>query len=259
MKAFLFCIFLLLLAFSLPALATSSILVWPIYQVIEPDQNASALWLENRGTTSVNLQVRVLAWKQQHFQERYADQNDVVASPPFATVAAGQRQLIRLVRIRPVPAGYEQAYRIIIDEIPSATPPSVGYRMGLQLQMRYLLPLFLNGEGIQAQERNDKKHASTTMGLPQLNWRIVSVNGRPYLNIRNQGNIHARLSNVYWARNNNPKLAALTMSKGFLGYVLPRQEMQWPLPAGKTILAEHLQLYSQLSDNNPAVLIKHAE
>ena len=42
--------------------AASSVLVWPVYQIIESDQNGSALWLENRGAEPVSLQVRVLAW-----------------------------------------------------------------------------------------------------------------------------------------------------------------------------------------------------
>ena len=65
--------------------AASSVLVWPVYQIIESDQNGSALWLENRGAEPVSLQVRVLAWKQENFNEKYADQTNVVASPPFAT------------------------------------------------------------------------------------------------------------------------------------------------------------------------------
>src|SRR5471032_3081753 len=146
-----------------PAWAASSVLVWPVYQIIESDQNGSALWLENRGAAPVSLQVRVLAWKQENFNERYADQNDVVASPPFATVAPGQRQLIRLIRNTPVPAHTEKAFRIIIDEIPSPlTAPTQGQDkavVGLQLQMRYLLPLFMDGEGIWTNDRTDIKRS----------------------------------------------------------------------------------------------------
>lgn len=111
---------------SITAQAASSVLVWPVYQIIESDQNGSALWLENRGAEPVSLQVRVLAWKQENFNERYADQNNVVASPPFATVPPGQRQLIRLIRNTPVPANTEQAYRIIVDEIPSPINGAAG-------------------------------------------------------------------------------------------------------------------------------------
>ncbi|CAH0182664.1 hypothetical protein SRABI106_01136 [Rahnella aquatilis] len=62
------------------AQAASSVLVWPVYQIIESDQNGSALWLENRGAEPVSLQVRVLAWKQENFNEKYADQTNVVAT-----------------------------------------------------------------------------------------------------------------------------------------------------------------------------------
>lgn len=49
---------------SLPAGAATSVLIWPIDPVLEADQKAGALWLENRGTTAANLQVRVFAWRQ---------------------------------------------------------------------------------------------------------------------------------------------------------------------------------------------------
>ncbi|WAT01082.1 molecular chaperone [Rouxiella chamberiensis] len=126
---------------SASALAASSVLVWPVYQIIEADQNGSALWLENRGADPVTLQIRVYAWKQDNFNENYADQTNVVISPPFATVAPGDRQLIRLIRNTPAPTHTEQAYRIIIDEVPSSLnqPKETNKPMvGLQLQMRYL-------------------------------------------------------------------------------------------------------------------------
>jgi fimbrial chaperone protein len=39
--------------------AASSVLIWPIDPVLEADQQASALWLENRGDEPANLQVSV--------------------------------------------------------------------------------------------------------------------------------------------------------------------------------------------------------
>lgn len=37
---------------SLPAWAATSVLIWPIDPVLEADQKAGALWLENRGTAA---------------------------------------------------------------------------------------------------------------------------------------------------------------------------------------------------------------
>ncbi|MGS4375245.1 hypothetical protein [Klebsiella oxytoca] len=43
-------------------MAASSVLVWPIFQTIESHEKGSELWLENRGATPVNLQLRVFSW-----------------------------------------------------------------------------------------------------------------------------------------------------------------------------------------------------
>ena len=51
-----------------------SVLIWPIDPVLEADQQASALWLENRGTETANLQIRVFAWSQSGFEEQYQNQ-----------------------------------------------------------------------------------------------------------------------------------------------------------------------------------------
>lgn len=240
--------------------AASSVLVWPVYQIIESDQNGSALWLENRGSAPVSLQVRVLAWKQENFNERYADQSDVVASPPFATVPAGQRQLIRLIRNTPVPANTEKAFRIIIDEIPSPLNPSAQDKdkpvVGLQLQMRYLLPLFLDGEGVWTNERTDIKRDAASATKPILHWSIESGGGKSFLKVRNSGVVHARLSNVYWSMTGDAKRGVKTMVGGFMGYVLPGQEMRWPVPAG---VIPGGQLNAQIADNTQPIVIPRGE
>ncbi|MGL5386492.1 MAG: fimbrial biogenesis chaperone [Serratia sp. (in: enterobacteria)] len=245
---------------SIIAQAASSVLVWPVYQIIESDQNGSALWLENRGTEPVSLQVRVLAWKQENFNERYADQNNVVASPPFATVPPGQRQLIRLIRNTPVPANTEQAYRIIVDEIPSPINGTAGGQskavVGLQLQMRYLLPLFMYGGGLWTNERSDIKRDASTATRPVLQWHTVNDGGKSYLQVRNTGIVHARLSNVFWSQTGNQQQGVKTMNAGFMGYVLPGQSMRWPVPAG---VSPGAQLNAQIADNTKPIVIPRGE
>lgn len=240
--------------------AASSVLVWPVYQIIEADQNSSALWLENRGADPVSLQVRVMAWKQENFSERYADQTAVVASPPFATVAPGQRQLIRLIRNTPVAPKTEKAFRIIIDEIPSPLNASAQGQakavVGLQLQMRYLLPLFLDGEGLWTNERTDIKRDPASATKPVLKWSVDNEGGKMLLKIRNNGTVHARLSNVFWSANGNNKQGVKTMVSGFMGYVLPGQEMRWPVPAG---VIPGGQLNAQIADNTQPVVIPRGE
>lgn len=240
--------------------AASSILVWPVYQVIESDQNGSALWLENRGAAPVRLQIRVFSWRQENFNEVYADQTNVVISPPFATIAPGQKQLIRLLRKTPIPARTEQAYRIIIDEVPSflAQPKQTDkLSVGLQLQMRYLLPLFVDGEELWTDQRSDRQRDSSTATKPILRWNLHTVAGKPYLQIHNSGIVHARLSNVFWSTKGQSSRAVKTMTNGFLGYVLPGKTMRWPLPDGGRIPNAGDQLNAQIADNTQPIVIMH--
>lgn len=245
---------------SSPAFGASSVLVWPVFQSIEADQTGSALWLENRGASEVVLQIRVLAWKQQVFEDVYAEQQRVVASPPFAKIAAGERQLVRLMRLVPADAGKEEPYRIIIDEIPApeATPAESSSGTGLRLQMRYLLPLFVSGTGIWTHMRSDKPRDPDTAQRPVLSWSKTRVNDQDMLVIRNTGIVHARLSNVHWGTSGPNKDNVHMMTEGFLGYVLPGSVMRWPLPAGSRI-PEGKTLFVQLADNAAPVAIAYGQ
>lgn len=95
----------LLLAGQPQAFAAASILIWPIDPAIEDNQQATALWLENRDSKPVYMQIRVLGWQQAGGKDDYRNQSEVVASPPVATILPGKRQLIRLIKQSPVAAG----------------------------------------------------------------------------------------------------------------------------------------------------------
>ncbi|MEL7935799.1 molecular chaperone [Pseudomonas delhiensis] len=209
---------LLILLVLLPAAARagSSILIWPIDPRLEHDQRASALWLENRGSRSTLLQVRIFAWSQRDGEEHYQAQREVVGSPPMVRVEPGARQLVRLTRLAPSAAGTEHAYRILIDEVPTPQDEAQGPGgSGIRFQMRYSVPLFLVGPGLPAEA-----------GRPALGWRQVEAGGKAYLEIRNAGPRHARLTRVAFERDG----ASLAMDEGLLGYVLPGSRMRWPLP-----------------------------
>ncbi|MBF2962333.1 molecular chaperone, partial [Pseudomonas aeruginosa] len=133
-----------------PAQAASAVLIWPINPAIEADQPATALWLENRGKQPVTLQVRVLGWSQADFQDVYRNQQAVIPSPPFVKVEPGRRQLVRLIRQGGQPSTPEDAYRVLIDEVPdgSAGQTQRSPGLALQFQMRYSVPLFVSADGV---------------------------------------------------------------------------------------------------------------
>jgi fimbrial chaperone protein len=223
-------VWMFLVASSSLANAASSVLIWPINPIIEAESNAAALWLENRGQEPVRLQVRVLGWSQQAFDDQLEPQQQVVGSPPMATVEPGQRQLVRLIRRQPAPAGQEKAFRIIVDEL----LPERSLRdndMGVQFQMRYSVPLFVYGAGAAVPGKGPARVDKGAAVGPDLRFRIVQESGQSWLYVKNSGAVHARMSGASLMHG----AAKLDVAQGLLGYVLPASEMRWPLPAGTPV------------------------
>ncbi|BDH44113.1 pili assembly chaperone [Salmonella enterica subsp. enterica serovar Choleraesuis] len=249
-------LFLALLALTPGVMAASSVVIWPLTQTIPADDKGSVLWLENRGAAPITLQIRVVGWQQQQARESYHAQQNVVPSPPFATIAPGQRQMVRLMSLRPAPSGQEQAYRVIVDEVPGAVPASTEPGAGIHFQMRYLLPLFVAGDGIKLPNAIEGPQDGKSYTQPALSWRVVSEAGQHWLTVSNKGAVHARLSGVFWGSAPNASRAALTMSPGLLGYVLPGQEMRWPIPGGRKPPAG--KLFATLAETGQPVEIPSA-
>ncbi|MBO2915674.1 fimbrial biogenesis chaperone [Enterobacter sichuanensis] len=204
--------------------AAATILLWPIDPWLAADAKATELWIQNQGNSATTMQVRIVRWKQEEGHERYTAQQDVVASPPIVTIAAGSKQLIRLIKQASVPAGVEQAYRIIVDEIPQAdvkAEPAIG----LKLQMRYSIPLFVYGQGIPT-IKEGAHHA--VVETRNLSWRVTQAGGQPALEVQNRGDVHVRLSQVALEQGGQKR----TIAEGLLGYVLPGSSRSWPIPAG---------------------------
>jgi len=203
-----------------PAAAQSApILIWPINPVIEADARSTALWLENPGKAPIQLQVRVFAWQQSGEGDTYAAQNEILGTPPMVTIEPGRKQLVRLTRTQPAPARAEQAFRIIVDEIPlPATKAAAEGAARIQFRMRYAIPLFSYGAGAASSGGNPSVPAQS------LAWRIVSEGGARFLEIRNTGAIHARLVDAAFDADARP------FAPGLLGYVLGGATMRWPLP-----------------------------
>lgn len=206
--------------------SAATILLWPIDPWLAAETNATELWIQNQGNTPTTMQVRIVRWRQDEGFERYQPQQDVVASPPIVRIDKGSKQLIRLIKQSAVPAGVEQAYRIIVDEIPQ---PDGGDKpqMGLKVQMRYSLPLFVYGQGIQTWPQGEHH---VRVDTAKLHWRVVRADGQPQLEVRNDNNVHVRLSKVMLRQGG----VQHTMAQGLLGYVLPGSTRRWPLPAGAT-------------------------
>lgn len=200
----------------------SKVLIWPIDPIIADDQKATTLWIENHGSEPVLMQVRVLGWLQKEGKEGYQQQQDVVVSPPIVQVEVGKKQLVRLIKNTPPASGQEAAYRVLVDEIPKPASEA-----GIHFQMRYSIPLFVYGQGLSYNAVAGPKDKSKVDALnqPHLTWQLVKEQGNTLLQVTNQGNIHARLSDVRIQLGGKE----VNIADGLLGYVLANSMRSWPV------------------------------
>lgn len=187
--------------------------VSPILLEFDAGSPARALWLSNAGDRVLHGQVRVFRWTQENGEDRLMPTRELVVSPPMLELGAGEQQLLRVIRTAAYPAG-EQAYRILVDELPDAAPAD---RQGLSFVMEFSVPVFVGGGA-----------------PPKLDWSLRRDGGQAILSARNSGGSRAQVSEMELRdAQGQPQL----QQGGLFGYVLAGQERRWTvaLPAGAAI------------------------
>lgn len=205
-----------------PLVRAGNLQVAPILLEFSDSQQAQVLWLENTGDQAMHAQVRVQRWTQPNATDVLEPSTTLLASPAIIQIGAGQRQLVRLVRPTPLPSSspQEQAYRLLVDELPSPHDTSP---QGLQFLLRYSIPVFILPTGALPRELGNT--APVDQHRLQAIWQVEA--GQLSLTLRNTGAQRIRLSQLRWLPEVGP---AIDLTPGLLGYVLAGQQMHWTLP-----------------------------
>ncbi|KLD71878.1 fimbrial biogenesis chaperone [Xanthomonas pisi] len=198
-------------AWLLPPAQAASLQLAPTSLTLSAEQTADGLWLSNSGGAPVQVQTRAYRWTQRDGQDQLDPTQEILISPPMRTLAAGERQLIRVIRAGPAPTRQEACYRIIVDELPSADAD----RKGMQFVLRYSVPIFVLPPG--------KAEPTPTLSA-QL---VAGTDGNAQIQISNSGSGHAQVADLQHRVDG----AAKTSLNGLVGYVLPGQTMRWSLGA----------------------------
>jgi fimbrial chaperone protein len=222
-----------------PAAWSAGLQVSPVRLQFAPEQQAQALQLNNNAAAPIHAQVRVMRWAQREQQDVLEAQDEILASPAIVRVLPGQAQTVRLVRSRIATAELEQSYRVLVDELPASAPDSQAAQSGLQLLMRYSIPVFIaaksGAEGRRATESDTQPAAAT-----RLKARLQPATGTgSRLELRNDGQQAVRISQLRAMLSDG---RYISLSEGLLGYVLPGQLMAWsfeqPLSPGVVLEAQ---------------------
>lgn len=211
-----------------PLANAATIAIWPVNPVLENNQQATAIWIENRGTRPASLQLRVFEWQQNMGEDQYLPQDNILGSPPMMTIAAGDRQLVRLIKRGPANAQTEAAYRVLIDEIPSAPAAKENdtQSTGLNIRLRYSLPLFSYGRGAVVATDRGLGEGSATAVVNNLHYEVIKKHETRQLKITNNSKVHAKISEARFVAGDEESI----VNPGLLGYVLPGSYNTWNLP-----------------------------
>ena len=198
-----------------PPAQAASLQVSPVVLNFQPGQPAQGLTLRNTGDAPLTGQVRVFAWSQDGKDDVLTPVQALVASPPMVVIPPQGEQLVRVVRVDRQPAGHEQTFRMLIDELPppQGTVASNEVSGGVNFRLRYSIPAFVPAPG--------------APGEPKLSWSLKQHDGAWYLAASNQGATHAQLSAVKLSASNGQ---VFEVSAGLLGYALAGSGREWRMP-----------------------------
>lgn len=211
----------------------SGLQVAPTSLELSATQNADGLWLSNTGDAALHAQVRVYHWTQEGGEDKLTPSRALAISPPMLALGAEAKQLVRVIRAGAPPAANEDAYRVLIDELPVDDPSAAaaGTRTGgLQYVLRYSVPIFIEPAG--------------AAGGPKLDGKVLHEGEQNFLQLTNQGNRHAQLGNLVLI---DAKGQREELSPGLVGYVLPGQTMRWPLKLSADRIAAGGTLQSRIN------------
>lgn len=195
----------------------SGLQVTPTSISLQPTRQADGLWLRNSGDAPLHAQVRVYHWTQENGKDQLTPTRALVASPPMLKLDQGKSQLVRVIRTNVPPSQAEQAYRVIVNEL----PPAKDTGGGLSFVLRYSIPVF-----VQAVDAPDAR--------PELTWSLNHDNGHLVLGVSNDGRQHAQISNVRFTDGSGHRHP---LKQGLLGYVLPGRKMHWELPLDGSLIS----------------------
>lgn len=125
-----------LVLLAVPVARAQALSVLPVNVFLAPGQRAATLSVTNQGRSQTAIQIRAFAWDQKDGSDELITTDEVIASPPIATIAPGATQVVRLI-LRQLPQHQEATYRILVDQIPPPAEPGV-----VHVVLRLSIPIF---------------------------------------------------------------------------------------------------------------------
>jgi len=115
-----------------------------------PADGRAIVTIRNDRTREVLYQVSVFSWHVVEGEDRYDATQDFIASPPLFTLAPSTSQIVRIGFRNPTQLAVEQAYRLVVAEVPRPGDTSTVGGV-IELSFQYLLPVYVASSSRAAQ------------------------------------------------------------------------------------------------------------
>jgi fimbrial chaperone protein len=186
----------------------ASLQVAPVLVEVPAPGATATLKLRNEGTKPLDAQIRIFQWTQVDGEDVLTPTTDVAASPPVASLQPNADYTVRVVRTNKEPAVKEEAYRLLIDELPGQATTQTAVNIAL----RYSIPVFFTVPG----------------AAPKLSWTLQQRANKPVIVASNAGDRRIRLSKL---KVTDGKGVVANFGDGLAGYVLGHAGKNFAVPA----------------------------
>lgn len=178
---------------------------------LTPAKQTAAMTITNDSDTATTVQVQAVSWSQEEGKDVLIPTNELLVSPPIVTIAPKGVQIIRITLRKPADKAKELAYRINLQELPTATAQSTPQASSLQVALRIGLPVFV-------QPRK-------SIAEPKMIWKLeTSPDSTLKVALHNTGNAHIQISDFsLFTPGSEQPLASVAGSS----YVLAGESKEW--------------------------------
>ncbi len=217
--------FLVVLAVLLDAapVVAAALSVSPTRLSLGTGTTTDAVAVRNDGDRPVLVQVETFRWTGPLRTDALESTRDLLAVPSVFRIAPGARQVIRVALRKPFTGGVEEAYRLLIAEVPEEAGAETG---GVRFTLRLSLPVFVTPEDAR----------------PRPEWRLRRGAGGYELVLYNAGNAHIRIRGL---RLRAEEGDAVIEPAEPAAYVLAGGEHVWRLPAARVRRARRFILEAE--------------
>lgn len=186
-----------------------------------PSQGRAVVTVRNDHEREMLYQVTVMDWHVVDGLDRYAITQDFIASPPLFKLASSASQVVRIGFRSPARQPVEQAYRLVLAEVPR--PGNAAEVEGVvDFAVQYLLPVFVAPSG--------------TAANPSLSWTLRDDGDALVVRADNLGARRAALNLVGLSHPKNTDLEPEFSSRQRVTVLAHTwREWRFPMPAHKRV------------------------